>query len=113
MVYVFDLDALQVWSRDWQNTKERPFSLIISSIFSNLCFFFAVQTFSQTLFQRRREALDLIFRDEADSEWEEDASEWEDNTEENSDHRPAHEAGGGETLVSKGSFFFHKKIINL
>lgn len=69
-------------------------------------FFFAVQTFSQTLFQRRREALDLIFRDEADSEWEEDASEWEDNTEENWDHRPAHEAGRGETFVSKGSFFF-------
>lgn len=65
--------------------------------------FFAVQTFSQTFLQRRREALDL-----ADSEWEEDASEWEDNTEENSDHRPAHEAGGGETFVSKGSFFFHK-----
>lgn len=65
--------------------------------------FFAVQTFSQTFLQRRREALDL-----ADSEWEEDASEWEDNTEENSDHRPAHEAGGGETFVSKGSVFFHK-----
>lgn len=60
------------------------------------------------MFQRRREALDLIFRDEADSEWEEDASEWEDKTEENSDHRPAHEAGGGETFVSKGSFFFHE-----
>lgn len=48
----------------------------------------------------------MIFRDEADSEWEEDASEWEDNTEENFDHRPAHEAGGGETFVSKGCFFF-------
>lgn len=63
-----------------------------------------VQTFSQTFLQRQREreALDLIFRVEVDSDWEEDASEREDNTEENSDHRLAHEAGGGERQI----FFF-------